>query len=70
MDIPVVLDDDKKQKLMKAALACPVHASLHPEIEKPVNFAGDRNSYISMGYSVFVDEDLMGCQFSAPFSCS
>ena len=36
--MPAGLDDDARQKLEKGALTCPVYLSLHPEIEKPVQF--------------------------------
>ena len=29
---------DKSEALERAALTCPVHASLHPEVEKPITF--------------------------------
>lgn len=38
IDVPVALDEEKKQKLIKAALTCPVHESLHPDVQKPVEF--------------------------------
>lgn len=36
--IPVEPDDKTRTLLERAALSCPVHASLHPDIEKPVMF--------------------------------
>lgn len=36
--LPVPLSADPERNLEKAALTCPVHQSLHPEIEKPVIF--------------------------------
>jgi uncharacterized OsmC-like protein len=36
--IPIPLDDDHKWKVEIAAKNCPVHHSLHPEIEKPITF--------------------------------
>ena len=36
--IPVALSPENREKLEKAALACPVHHSLHPDVEKPVIF--------------------------------
>ena len=34
----VTLSAEDRQKLEKAVLTCPVHASLHPEISAPVEF--------------------------------
>ena len=36
--IPLPADHPKRQLLEAAALECPVHHSLHPDIEKPVRF--------------------------------
>lgn len=36
--VPKVLSDEHKQKLTEAALSCPVHKSLHPDIHAPVEF--------------------------------
>lgn len=38
IDVPVVLDDTQKKKLEEAALTCPVHKSLHPDIVIPIIF--------------------------------
>ncbi len=38
IDVPVVVNDEQKEKLTHAALTCPVFYSLHPDIEKPVTF--------------------------------
>ena len=38
IEIPVSLEEEQKQKLMKAAMTCPVHQSLHPDIEMPIDF--------------------------------
>ncbi len=38
LHIPVEPDEKTRTLLERAALSCPVHASLHPEIEKPVTF--------------------------------
>ena len=36
--IPTKLTDEQKQKLEQAALTCPVHKSLHPDVQTPVEF--------------------------------
>ena len=36
--VPLSPNHPKKSALEKAALACPVHQSLHPDVEKPVHF--------------------------------
>jgi len=36
--VPTQLDEEQKQKLKNAALACPVHKSLHPDVQIPVEF--------------------------------
>ena len=36
--VPLQLDDAHKQKLQEAALTCPVHKSLHPDVAMPVEF--------------------------------
>lgn len=36
--LPEALTEAQRTKLEKAALTCPVHKSLHPDIEAPVNF--------------------------------
>lgn len=38
IDVPVKLDEAQKQKFMNAALTCPVHKSLHPDVAVPVEF--------------------------------
>jgi putative redox protein len=38
MRIPLPADHPQRELLEKAALGCPVHHSVHPDIEKPVNF--------------------------------
>jgi putative redox protein len=36
--VPVKLTEEQKQKLEQAALTCPVHQSLHPDVRRPVEF--------------------------------
>jgi putative redox protein len=36
--VPHKLDDEQKKKMESAALGCPVHQSLHPDIALPVTF--------------------------------
>lgn len=36
--VPVQVDETQKQKLITAAMTCPVHQSLHPDIRKPIDF--------------------------------
>jgi putative redox protein len=36
--VPHELTPEQQEKLRRAALTCPVHKSLHPDIETPVNF--------------------------------
>jgi putative redox protein len=38
INIPAKVSDEQKQKLEHAALTCPVHKSLHPDIQAPVEF--------------------------------
>jgi putative redox protein len=37
-DVPVKLTEEQKQKLHNAAMTCPVHKSLHPDVQTPVEF--------------------------------
>jgi len=37
--LPAALTVAQRQKLEHAARACPVHASLHPDVEKPISFS-------------------------------
>jgi putative redox protein len=36
--VPAQLTQQQRQELQNAALACPVHKSLHPDVQIPVNF--------------------------------
>lgn len=38
INVPVKLTGEQKQKLEQAALTCPVHKSLHPDVQMPVEF--------------------------------
>lgn len=38
IEIPAQLTDEQKQKLEKAAITCPVHESLHPDIAQRIEF--------------------------------
>ncbi|HTV42223.1 MAG TPA: OsmC family protein [Candidatus Sulfotelmatobacter sp.] len=36
--VPAKLTEEQKQKLERAAMTCPVHKSLHPDVQIPVEF--------------------------------
>lgn len=38
IDVPAKLSEEEKQKLMRAAMTCPVHKSLHPDVQMPIEF--------------------------------
>jgi uncharacterized OsmC-like protein len=38
MELPLPANHPQRELLERAALTCPVHQSLHPEIEKPLEF--------------------------------
>jgi putative redox protein len=38
INVPQRLSDENKLKLERAAHTCPVHRSLHPDVEKPIEF--------------------------------
>jgi putative redox protein len=44
--VPLPATHPKKSALEKAALTCPVHQSLHPDVEIPVNFHWNSSSKI------------------------
>lgn len=39
LTIPVKVSDEARQKLEHAAHACPVHKSLHPDVQMPITFS-------------------------------
>jgi putative redox protein len=38
IDVPLKLDETQKKTLIDAAMTCPVHASLRPDVKMPVDF--------------------------------
>ena len=38
LHIPLAADGPHREAIERAILSCPVHASLHPEMEKPIDF--------------------------------
>lgn len=38
IDLPLPEDHPHRATLERTALTCPVHQSLHPEVEKPISF--------------------------------
>ena len=38
INVPATLNDEQKQKLIHAAEICPVHGSLHPDVQVPIEF--------------------------------
>ena len=39
--VPARLTEEQRQKLQNAALSCPVHKSLRPDVQTPINFQWD-----------------------------
>ena len=39
INVPAKLTDDQKRRLEQAAWTCPVHKSLHPDVQIPVEFS-------------------------------
>ena len=37
--VPHALEESEREKLERAARACPVHKSLHPDVETPIEFS-------------------------------
>jgi putative redox protein len=38
INVPLLLDDAQKEALTHAAMTCPVHGSIHPDIATPIEF--------------------------------
>jgi putative redox protein len=38
INFPMAIEDEHKKKLEHAALTCPVHKSLHPDVAMPIEF--------------------------------
>ncbi len=38
IDVPLSLGEAQRQKLINAAMTCPVHKSMHPDIQMPIDF--------------------------------
>ncbi len=38
IEVPVPEDHPEREGIIEAAMGCPVHRSLHPDVEKPVKF--------------------------------
>lgn len=50
ISVPLALSEEQKQKLVDAALTCPVHQSLHPDVQMPVEFIWGQGVYIIIKY--------------------
>ncbi len=38
IDVPLSLNEAQRQKLIHAAMTCPVHKSMHPDVQMPIDF--------------------------------
>jgi putative redox protein len=38
IDVPLSLGEAQRQKLIHAAMTCPVHKSMHPDVQMPIDF--------------------------------
>ncbi len=38
IDVPLSLGEAQRQKLINAAMTCPVHKSMHPDVQMPIDF--------------------------------
>src|ERR1019366_720997 len=38
IDVPLSLGEAQRQKLINVAMTCPVHKSMHPDIQMPIDF--------------------------------
>jgi putative redox protein len=38
IDVPISLGETQRQKLIAAAMTCPVHKSMHPDVQMPIDF--------------------------------
>ena len=38
IDVPLSLGEAQRQKVINAAMTCPVHKSMHPDIQMPIDF--------------------------------
>jgi putative redox protein len=38
INVPTRVDEEQKRKLIEAAMTCPVHKSLHPDVQMPIEF--------------------------------
>jgi uncharacterized OsmC-like protein len=38
VDVPIPLGEAQRQKLINVAMTCPVHKSMHPDVQMPIEF--------------------------------